>query len=76
MNKQVVIPFLPGYMFNGYSLESTGAALPPTQHIHPDTGEVIYYVRPLFAFSGPFVGMYIRHKGIIEWLQSIEGELL
>ena len=69
--RQTLIPFLPGYMFNGYCLESTGIALAPTQHIHPETGEVIYYVRPIFQHGGAFVGMYIRHKGIIDWIDSL-----
>lgn len=68
--RQAMIPFLPGYMFNGYCLESTGAAIPPTQHIHKDTGELIYYVRPIFENGGAFVGMYVRHKGLIDWLES------
>jgi predicted rRNA methylase YqxC with S4 and FtsJ domains len=70
MRMQTIIPFLPGYMFNGYTLESTGVALKPTQHIHPETGEIVYYVRPLFEHGGAFVGMYIRHKGIVDWLEN------
>jgi hypothetical protein len=70
MKNQTVIPFLPGYMFNGYTLISTGAALPPTQHVHPETGEIVYYVRPIFKHGGAFVGMYVRHKGIVDWTNS------
>lgn len=70
MKNQYVIPFLPGYMFDGYGLVSTGIAIPPTQHIHPDTGEVVYYVRPLFKYGGAFVGMYVRHDGIMNWIKS------
>lgn len=62
--KQVILGYLPGYMFDGYRLVSTGVALPPTQFIHPETGELMYYVRPLFDAGKP-VGMYIRHKGVI-----------
>lgn len=67
---QTIVPFLPGYMFNGYTLESTGVALPPTQHIHPETGEIVYYVRPLFKYGGAFVGLYVRHNGLIDWIRS------
>jgi hypothetical protein len=71
MKTQIIVPFLPGYMFNGYVLESTGLAIKPTQHIHPDTGEIIYYVRPIFEHGGAFVGMYIRHKGLVDWMEKI-----
>lgn len=67
---QVILPFLPGYMFNGYTIESTGVAIPPTQHIHPDTGEIIYYVRPIFKYGGAFVGLYVKHKNLVEWIKS------
>jgi hypothetical protein len=71
MNAQYILPFLPGYMFDGDRLISTGTALPPTQHIHPETGELVYYVRPIFKYGGAYVGMYIRHRGIIDWIQKI-----
>jgi hypothetical protein len=65
--KQAILPYLPGYMFTGNRLVSTGTALPPTQHIHPETGELMYYTRPLF--DGPIkVGLFVRHNGIIESL--------
>jgi hypothetical protein len=65
--KQAILGYLPGYMFAGNRLVSTGMALPPTQHIHPETGELVYYVRPLF--DGPVqVGMFVRHNGIVESL--------
>lgn len=70
MKNQSILPFLPGYMFDGDRLISTGMAIPPTQHIHPETGELIYYVRPIFKYGGAYVGMYIRHNGILEWLQK------
>ena len=43
-----ILGFLPGYMWANNTLKSTGVAIPPTQHIDPETGEVIYYVRPFF----------------------------
>lgn len=71
MNKQSILPFLPGYMFDGDRLVSTGLALDPTQHIHPETGELIYYVRPVFEHGGAYVGMYIRHKGILDYVHGL-----
>lgn len=68
MKQQSILPFLPGYMFDGDRLISTGLAIAPTQHIHPETGELIYYVRPIFEHGGAYVGMYIRHKGILDYL--------
>lgn len=70
MNNQVVLPFLPGYIFDGNRLISSKAAIPPTQHISPKTGEVLYYVRPIFEYGGAFVGLYIRHKGIVDWIEG------
>jgi predicted rRNA methylase YqxC with S4 and FtsJ domains len=69
MRYQSVLTFLPGYMFDGDRLVSTGIALPPTQHVHPKTGEIIYYVKPVFEHGGAFVGMYVRHNGIIDYLK-------
>lgn len=70
MKHQSILPFLPGYMFDGDRLVSTGLAITPTQHIHPETGELIYYVRPIFEYGGAYVGMYIRHNGIIDYLEG------
>lgn len=67
--KQCILPFLPGYMFDGNSIKSTGIAIPPTQHINPANGEIIYYLRPVFEY-GSNIGMFIRHKGIIDWINS------
>jgi len=67
--KQAVLDILPGYMFDGYRLLSTGIAIPPTQHIDKRTGEVIYYVRPIFEY-GQTVGLFIRHNGIVSYLNS------
>lgn len=66
---QRIIPFLPGYMFDGNRIVSTGIAIPASQHIHGITGEIIYYVRPLFS-EGQKIGLFIRHQGILEWLES------
>jgi hypothetical protein len=75
MKKQIILPFLPGYMFDGDRLVSTGTALDPTQHINPENGELVYYVRPIFSHGGAFVGMYVRHKGIIDYINSISSNL-
>lgn len=61
---QVVLPFLPGYMFDGRRVVSTGAALPATQHISKETGEVFYYVRPFFC-DRENVGLYVTHEGVV-----------
>ena len=52
---QVILSWLPGYMFDGQRLISTGSAVPPTMHINPLNGEVRYYCRPIFT-HGPTVG--------------------
>lgn len=59
-----ILGFLPGYMWVDNQLKSTGAALPPTQHMDPATGETIYYVRPFFV-DGPTVGLYVKRSGIM-----------
>lgn len=68
--KQVILPFLPGYMFDGSRLMSTGLAIPPTQHVNAKTGEVIYYCRPLWKDATVPIGVYIRHKGLIDYMVS------
>lgn len=60
---QVVLSWLPGYFWDGHRLRSTGAALPPTQHMNKKTGEIMYYVRPIFT-HGPTVGLFLKHKGV------------
>lgn len=70
---QAIVDYLPGYMFDGRRLVSTGAALPPTQHIDKETGELLYYVRPLFE-HGATVGMFVRHQGIVESLTKTKNE--
>lgn len=69
MKEQRIIPFLPGYYWNGVTLESTGAAIYPTQHIDKTTGEIKYYVRPI----GWDCGAYIRRNGIVDWIIKMEG---
>ena len=64
---QIVLPFLPGYYWDGRTLRSTGVALPPTQHINKKTGEVQYYVRPI----GWCHSAYIRHQGLIDYTKSL-----
>ena len=68
--KQAVLDILPGYMFDGRRLLSTGIAIPPTQHVNPKTGEIMYYVRPVYEF-GPTVGMFIRHAGIVDYINNL-----
>jgi hypothetical protein len=67
--KQAVLPYLPGYLFDGRRLVSTGGAIQPTQHVDKQTGDIVYYVRPLF--DGPTkIGMFVKHKGIVESLKG------
>ncbi|MEJ2510258.1 MAG: hypothetical protein P8Y72_01540 [Anaerolineales bacterium] len=66
---QRILEWLPGYMWNGSDVVSTGAAIPPTQHIYGEKGDLVYYVRPIFEF-GPTVGLFIRKEGLLEWLQG------
>ena len=67
--KQVILSYLPGYMFDGHRVISTGVALEPTQFIHQETGELMYYVRPLFDGGRP-IGMYIRHAGVVRSIEE------
>ena len=60
---QVVLSYLPGYMWSQNTLQSTGVALPPTQHMDPETGDVKYYVRPMFS-HGANIGLFISRKGL------------
>lgn len=64
---QIVLPFLPGYYWDGSTLKSTGVALHPTQHINQKTGEVQYYVRPV----GWCHSAYIRHQGLVDYIDSV-----
>jgi hypothetical protein len=70
---QAILGYLPGYAFDGHRIISTGIALPPTQHIDPATGELMYYVRPLFE-SGPSIGMFIKHGGVVRSLNTTKDE--
>ena len=67
--KQAILGYLPGYAFDGYRVISTGVALPPTQHINRETGELMYYVRPLFG-EGPLIGLFVRHQGVLDSLRD------
>jgi len=64
-----VLGFLPGYMWVGGTLCSTGAAIPPTQHIDGKTGDTVFYVRPLFDGSST-IGMFVRRSGIIRAIEE------
>ena len=66
--EQVVLSYLPGYMWSQGTLQTTGAALPPTQHMCPETGDIKFYVRPIFT-HGATVGLFVSRRGI---LKSIE----
>lgn len=70
MKRQAVLSYLPGYFFDGNTLRSTGVAIPPTQHVNPKTGEVTYYVRPLFDGQAK-IGMFVRHEGIKKSLEAL-----
>ena len=64
---QIVLPFLPGYYWDGKTLKTTGVALSPTQHINKKTGEIQYYVKPV----GWCHSAFIRHKGLVDYVKSI-----
>lgn len=67
MTQQVILPFLPGYFWDGSTLRSTGICLHPTQHINPDNGEIRYYVKPIgWSFSA-----FIRHQGILDYIAGL-----
>ena len=66
---QVVLSWLPGYFWDGHRLRSTGSALPPTQHMDKETGEIMYYVRPIFT-HGATVGLFLKHKGVLEAVKA------
>lgn len=70
---QAILNYLPGYMFDGHRVVSTGVAISPTQHINKETGELTYYVRPLFQY-GPSIGMFVKHSGILRSLAKTKGE--
>lgn len=59
---QVILSWLPGYLWADCTLKSTGGAIPPTFHLRED-GEVMVYVRPFFP-DGPSVGLFLKLSGI------------
>jgi len=59
---QAVLSWLPGYMYVGGTLKSTGGAIPPTFHLRED-GEIMAYCRPIFR-EGPTVGLFLKMSGI------------
>lgn len=67
--RQQILGYLPGYFFDGSRLVSTGVAIPPTQHIDQKTGELMYYVRPLFDGQAK-IGMFVRHQGVLDSLRE------
>lgn len=60
---QCVLSWLPGYMWSNGTLMSTGGTVPPTMHLDKQTGEIKYYVRPVFA-DGSGTGLFLRKTGI------------
>ena len=68
---QVILGFLPGYMWSQGTLQSTGAAIPPSQHLDEETGDIRFYVRPIFT-HGASVGMFVSRKGILEAIDKGE----
>ena len=68
---KAVLSFLPGYIYDGHRVVSSGVAIKPTQHVDRRTGEILYYVRPFFE-HGPSVGLFVRHQGIVDYLRSLE----
>ena len=68
---QVILSYLPGYMWSQGTLQTTGVAIPPTQHMDRETGDIKFYVRPIFR-CGPTVGMFVSRKGILEALDRGE----
>ena len=59
---EVILSWLPGYMFVKGTLKTTGAAIPPTFHMRED-GEIMAYVRPIFT-HGATVGLFLKMSGI------------
>lgn len=66
--QQVLIPFLPGYMWDGNCLRSTGAAPEAYQLINKENGEVRYFVKPIAWVCSA----YVRHNGILEYLDTLQ----
>lgn len=66
--KQVVLPFLPGYYWDGRTLQSTGVSIPPSQHVSVKNGEIMYYVKPV----GWVCSCYIRHQGLLDYVNKLD----
>ena len=60
---QAVLSWLPGYSWSYGTLCSTGAAIPPTSHMDPKTGEIVYYVKPIFE-DGANIGLFLKRAGV------------
>jgi hypothetical protein len=69
MNSQVVLPFIPGYFWDGNNIRSTGVCLEPTQHINPENGEIRYYVKPM----GWCCAIFVRRQGVVQYVSSLQG---
>lgn len=69
MTNQVILPFLPGYYWDGFTVKSTGASIEATQHINPENGEIRYYVKPI----GWNCSAFIRHNGIVAYVEDLSG---
>jgi hypothetical protein len=67
MKKQIVLPFLPGYYWDGDTVKSTGVSIEPTQHINPGNGEIRYYIKPIDWVCA----LYVRRQGIIDYVNSL-----
>lgn len=37
--------------------------------MNKETGEIMYYVRPIFT-HGATVGLFLKHKGVLEAVQA------
>ena len=59
---QVVLSWLPGYIWDRGTIRSTGSAMPPTMHLDKN-GEVICYAKPIFA-HGATIGLFLKMSGI------------
>ena len=61
---QQILSFLPGYYWDGQNIQTTGLAMKPSQHIDKETGDIVYYVKPLFSFNSK-IGLYIKRSGLV-----------
>lgn len=65
---EVVLSWLPGYMYSKGTIRTTGAAIPPTFHMRED-GELMVYVRPIFE-TGSNVGLFLKMSGVKSAIES------